>query len=86
MMRDDWPPNALRARAGSRDGVIMQRTRLAVTQEWSIGTNQSANESGTVTLSSDGKSGSVDVDMLPDPPRPNPALKPIHVTGTFTCG
>jgi hypothetical protein len=55
------------------------------TQEWSIGTARSATASGTATLSADGKSGSVDVDMLPDPPRPNPALKPIHVKGTFVC-
>lgn len=48
------------------------------TQEW-------AASAGTVTLSADAKSGTVDVDMSPHPPRPNPALKPIHVKGTFTC-
>jgi hypothetical protein len=55
------------------------------TQEWSIGTSHSATASGTVTLSADHKIGTVDVDMLPDAPRPNPALKPIHVKGSFTC-
>jgi hypothetical protein len=23
--------------------------------------------------------------MLPEPPRPNPSLAPIHVKGTFVC-
>ena len=55
------------------------------TQEWSIGSRVSAGQSGTATISADGKTGSVDVAMLPDPPRPNPALKPIHVKGSFTC-
>jgi hypothetical protein len=54
-------------------------------QEWSVGTPRSATASGTVTLSADHKTGTVDVDMLPDAPRPNPALKPVHVKGTFTC-
>jgi hypothetical protein len=47
-------------------------------QEW-------AASAGTVTLSSNAKSGTVDVDMSPHTPTPNPALKPIHVKGTFTC-
>jgi hypothetical protein len=55
------------------------------TKEWSIGSRQTATAAGTVTLAADGKSGTVDVDMLPNPPRPNPALQPIHVKGTFTC-
>jgi hypothetical protein len=55
------------------------------TQEWSIGASRSATASSTVTLSADHKTGAVDADMLPDTPQPNPALKPIHVKGTFTC-
>jgi hypothetical protein len=54
-------------------------------QEWSIGTNLSKGTTGTVTLSSDAKMGTVDIDMLPEPPRPNPSLAPIHVKGTFVC-
>ena len=54
-------------------------------QEWSIGSRASASAAGTATLSSDGKHGTVDVDMLPDPPSPNPNLKPIHVKGSFSC-
>lgn len=46
------------------------------TQEWSIGTARSAAEPGTVTLSTDGKSGSADVDMLPDRPNPIPRCTP----------
>ena len=29
--------------------------------------------------------GTIDADMLPDPAKPNPSLKPIHVKGSFTC-
>ena len=53
------------------------------TKEWSIGTNVTKAEVGTVTFT--GTDGTVDVDMAPDPPNPNPALKPIHVKGTFKC-
>ena len=53
--------------------------------EWAIGTSRSASAAGTVTVAADGKSGIVDVDMMPNPPSPNPALHPIHVKGTFTC-
>jgi hypothetical protein len=55
------------------------------TQEWSVGSNVSKTAAGTVTISANGKSGTIDADMLPDTPHPNPALKPIHVKGTFTC-
>lgn len=55
------------------------------TQEWAAGTNVAKTAAGTATVAADGKSGTVDVDMLPDPPTPNPALKPIHVKGTWTC-
>lgn len=50
------------------------------TQQWVISTKQSTT-AGTATL--DGTTGTVDVDMLPDPP--NAALNPIHVTGSFSC-
>ena len=53
------------------------------TKEWSIGTNVTKADAGTVTFT--GTQGTVDVDMAPDPPNPNPALKPIHVKGTFEC-
>ncbi len=49
--------------------------------EWSAGTKVSAAASGTATF--DGKHGTIDVDMLPDALRPNPAVGPVHVTGTF---
>jgi hypothetical protein len=52
-------------------------------KEWSIGTQVSKTQSGTATLS--GKHGTVDVDMAPEPPKPNPSLTPIHVKGTFDC-
>jgi hypothetical protein len=55
------------------------------TQEWSIGSSQTASAAGSVLVGADGKSGNIDVDMLPNPPRPNLALKPIHVKGSFTC-
>jgi hypothetical protein len=54
-------------------------------QEWTLGTNVSKAATGTVTLSSDAKMGTVDIDMLPETPRPNPSLAPIHVKGTFVC-
>jgi hypothetical protein len=53
------------------------------TKEWSIGTARSSNQTGTLTF--DGTRGTLDISMLPDPPRPNPALTPIHLKGTFSC-
>ena len=53
------------------------------TKEWSIGTQVSITQSGTVTFTA--KHGTIDVDMAPDPPSPNPSLAPIHVKGTFDC-
>ena len=53
------------------------------TREWSAGTSVSSAAGGAITF--DGTHGMIDVDMLPDTPSPNPALAPIHVTGTFDC-
>lgn len=66
-------------------GVVAFFNSNDSTMEWSIGSQRTKAASGTVTVSSDGKQGSVDVDMLPDAPRPNPSLMPIHVKGTFVC-
>jgi hypothetical protein len=56
---------------------------LDSTVEWTAGTRNTATAAGTITF--DGTHGTVDVDMLPDTSTPNPALGPIHVTGTFDC-
>jgi hypothetical protein len=74
-----WPAAAGKA-------LVAFYNRNDSTMEWSIGTGKSATAVGTVTVSADGKGGTVDVDMLPDPPKPNPSLMPIHVKGTFVCG
>jgi len=65
--------------------AVRRGSRAASTQEWSVGTNVSKTAAGTMTISAGGKGGTIDADMLPDTPRPNPALKPIHVKGTFAC-
>ena len=69
--------------AGAVTNIVGFYPSTDSTKEWSIGTNVSKAERGTVTLT--GKHGTIDVDMAPDPPQPNPALKPIHVKGTFEC-
>ena len=46
-------------------------------QHWVIGDQKLAPTAGTATF--DGAQGTVDLEMLPDPP--NPALTPIHVKG-----
>jgi hypothetical protein len=68
--------------AGVNAGVAFYNSNDS-SQEWAVGGTASA--AGTATLSSDGKHGTVDVDMLPHPAHPNPALQPIHVKGTFSC-
>ncbi len=50
-------------------------------QMWTIGGKQSPSAAGTASF--DGAQGSVDVDMVPDPP--NPALSPLHLKGSFAC-
>lgn len=53
------------------------------TKKWAIGTNTTATQSGTITMN--GKHGTIDAAMAPDPPAADPALSPIHVQGTFDC-
>ena len=64
-------------------GVVALYDLLDNTREWAAGTTKSAAAAGTITF--DGHRGSVDLDLLPDPPHPNPALAPVHVKGSFTC-
>jgi hypothetical protein len=72
------------APAGGNAGVAFYNGNDS-SQEWAIGSSNTATAAGSATLSSDGKHGTVDVDMLPSPPSPNPSLKPIHVKGSFSC-
>lgn len=72
------------APAGANAGVAFFNSNDS-SQEWGIGTSTTATAAGTATLASDGKHGTVDADMLPNPPHLNPNLKPIHVRGTFSC-
>jgi hypothetical protein len=73
------------APAGVNAGVTFYNSNDS-SQQWAIGGSGDAGAAaGTATLSSDGKRGSVDVDMVPHPAHPNPNLKPIHVKGTFSC-
>jgi hypothetical protein len=49
----------------------------------SIGTAVSSSAQGTLTIT--GHAGTIDVDMVPDTPKPNQSLGPIHLKGTFDC-
>lgn len=51
-------------------------------KHWTIG-GRTQSPTTTGIASFDGTRGTVDVDMIPDPP--NPALTPIHLKGSFTC-
>ncbi len=53
------------------------------TQQWLIGSAAASTSAGTASF--DGQAGTMDVDMIPHTPTPNPALKNIHVKGTFHC-
>jgi hypothetical protein len=79
----DLPPGATTFTGTAPKGFVALFASTDSTKEWSIGTNVTAAEKGNVTFN--GKRGTIDVDMAPDPPSPNPALKPIHVSGTFEC-
>ncbi len=51
------------------------------TKNWIIGSSRLAQATGTAMF--DGAQGTIDAEMLPDPP--NPAVTAIHVKGSFTC-
>jgi len=53
------------------------------TQQWLIGSAAASTSVGTVSF--DGRAGTINVDMIPHTPTPNPALKNIHLTGNFNC-
>jgi hypothetical protein len=79
------PPGSTRFPNSAGTTAVAFFNNNDATQEWSIGSSQTASAAGSAVVGADGKSGTVDVDMLPNPPQPNPALKPIHVKGSFTC-